>query len=304
MPPQDKILANVPGMKNATAVPVLQASELSEDVFNREYVSNSRPCVIRGAVKHWVALEKWHDKEYLKRRSGQRDVTLFTSEMHVTKKRMMGQERSLTFAEAIDQLHSGEIERGLVVTGLLTEFLTDLGDVSFVDRANPAFWYNPARYFFYRNAGSAWHHHPFDETLMCQIIGSKKIGLVSADNPLHADLRNIFFREDYYDDPAAFSEFDCAKLSWLSATLEEGDALYIPPLYWHGVVPLTTSFGATAPITWQSPLHVIAKGITKIARGEIDMIGKTTAPNFQGLLEAARKLGLERELAVAWNLGV
>jgi hypothetical protein len=278
--------------------------ELSEVVFNDEYVAHSQPCVIRGAVKHWPALKKWRDKEYLKLRSGHYDVNLFVSELHVTNRRMQGNQRAATFADAIDYLHSEQTERGLVVTGILTEFLADLGDVPFVSRAEPAFWYDPARYFFYRNAGSAWHHHPFDETLMCQIIGSKTIGLVSADDPFGTDLRNIFFMEDYYDDPAAFAGCDDANILWLSATLQEGDALYIPPLWWHGVVPLTTSFGITAPVTWQSPLHVIAKGITKIARGDIDMIGKTTAPNFQGLVNAARKLGLERELAIAWNRGI
>src|SRR5471030_1934957 len=102
VPMSDMILANVPGMKNSAAVPVLDADELSEGVFNGEYVANSQPCVIRGAVKHWAALKKWRDKEYLKRRSGRHDVSLFLSEMHVTKKRMMGQERAVTFAEAID----------------------------------------------------------------------------------------------------------------------------------------------------------------------------------------------------------
>jgi hypothetical protein len=300
----DKILTNVPGMKNASAVPILDAGELSEVDFNSEYVANSRPCVIRGAVRHWAALEKWRDKEYLKSRSGQHEVNLFLSELHVTKKRMIGQQKALNFAEAIDYLHSEQTERGLVVTGILTEFLSDLGEVPFINRAESAFWYDPARYFFYRNAGSAWHHHPFDETLMCQIIGSKRIGLVSADQPLNFELRNIFFAEDYYDDPAAFAGFDSDKLQWFSAILEEGDALYIPPLWWHGVVPITTSFGITAPVTWRSPLHVIGKGITKIARGEIDMIGKTTAPNFEGLVEVARILGMERELAIAWDRGV
>jgi hypothetical protein len=34
------------------------------------------------------------------------------------------------------------------------------------------------------------------------------------------------------------------------------------------------------------------------------MIGKTSAPNVQGLVDVARRLGLERELAVAWDRGV
>jgi hypothetical protein len=300
----DRILSHVPGMKTASAIPVLDAATLSVAVFRDDYVANSRPCVIAGAVRHWPAFVRWRDKDYLKRQSGHHGVDLFLSELHVTKKRMQGNIRAASFAEAVDYLHAEETGCGMVVTGDIPECLADVGDIPFVDRSCPAFWYHPARCFFFRNAGSAWHHHPFDETLMCQVIGSKQIGLARADGSGGTALRDIFFREDYYDDPSAFADFDGTAVAWMTATLQAGDALYIPPLWWHGVIPLSADFGVTTPVTWQSPPHVVAKCLGKIARGEIDMIGKTSAPNVQGLVDVARRLGLERELAVAWDRGV
>lgn len=294
-----RVLSNVPGMKTASAVPELDARTLTADVFNRDYVANSRPCVIRGAVKHWAALEKWRDKEYLKRLSGRHPVSLFLCELHVTKKRIAGNERAMTFGQAIDCLHSAQTERGILGFPIPSEILPDLGDFSFLGKTDPAFWYTRARGFFYRRAGTAWHLHQFDETLTCQIIGRKTIGLVGTNNPYNFDLRYIFLTEDYYDDPTAFAELDNANLQWLSVTLEEGDSLYIPPLWWHGVAPQTDVFGITTAMTWRSPPHVIANGIVRMARGEIDMFGKTTAPHFESLVQVARKLGLERELAIA-----
>ncbi|MBX7200420.1 MAG: cupin-like domain-containing protein [Rhodospirillaceae bacterium] len=286
-------------MKTASAVPELDPRTLSEDVFHRDYVANSRPCVIRGAVKHWSALEKWRDKEYLKSRSGQHPVSLFLCELHVTKKRIAGNERVTTFGDAIERLHSAQTERGIVGFPVPPEILSDVGDVSFLGQTDPAFWYHRVRGFFYRRAGTAWHIHQFDETLTCQIIGRKTIGLVGSANPYNFDLRYIFYTEDYYDDPTAFADLEGANLPWYSVTLEEGDALYIPPLWWHGVAPQTETFGITTAVTWRSPPHVIANGIIRMARGEIDMFGKTTAPHFQSLVEVARKMGLERELAIA-----
>ena len=294
-----QVLTNVPGMKSASAVPELYARDLSEEVFNREYVATSRPCVIRGAVKHWAALDKWRDKEYLKSRSGHHPTSLFLCELHCTNKRIAGRERAVTFAEAIEHLHSEQTERGIVGFPIPAELLPDLGSFSFLGKTDPAFWYEVARGFFHRGAGTAWHLHQFDETLSCQIVGSKKFGLVSSNHPLNFDLRYIFLTEDYYDDPAAFAELGGGNLSWLTVTLEEGDALYIPPLWWHGTAPQTNSFGITTAMTWRSPPHVIANGIIRMARGEIDMFGRTSAPNFNALAEVARKLGLEREFAIA-----
>ncbi len=300
----DKIFTHVPGMKIASEVPVLNADELSESVFHGEYVAHSRPCLIRGAVKHWPAVQKWRDADYLKNRSGQTGVYLYQSVNHITARRLKPKERVCSFAEALDYLNAADTKLGIVSTELLKELLPDLGDIRFLGKTEPSFWYTAARYFLYRNAGTSWHYHPFDETLTCQLIGRKKIGLVSSDPPFDQELCSIFFDEDYYENPAVFDGFDCSKLKWLSATLEEGDALYIPPLWWHGVVPQTQSFGATAAITWRSPLPVIAKCINKLAYDDVYMLGKTGAPGFQALLETARKLGLERELKIAWDRGV
>jgi hypothetical protein len=293
-------LKHVPGMKTASPVPVLRADEISESVFIGEYVSQSRPCVIKGAVRHWAATEKWRNKDYLKSRSGHHCVYYYPYEFHISAKEMEAGRTTLNLAEAIDRLHAAETKTAMVATAAPTELLSDLGRLPFLSRAEPAFSYPPARYFFYRNAGTTWHFHPFDETLMCQIVGAKKIGLLNTDTPASKAINDIFLKEDYYHDEAAFAELDGVELPWFSATLEEGDSLYIPPLWWHGVIPLTETFGATATVTWRSPLDVDAKAIRKMAAGDIHMTGWLEPSYFQYLLDVARKTGLEREFETGW----
>ena len=299
----DVILKHVPGMKHATAVPVLRAEDLSESVFIREYVSNSKPCVIRGAVKHWAAVQNWRDKNHLKERSGHWNVWLFPSEYYANWKKRGSDRISVSFAEAMDHLHAEETKIGIVVASHTTELQVDLGGLPFLTKAEPAFFYEAARFFFYRNAGTTWHYHSFDETLMSQIVGSKKIGLLKANTPSFPAMRTLFCDDNYYDDPSVFEGFDGAGLEWCSAELDAGDALYIPPLWWHGVIATTQTFGATTAVTWRSPSHVIANTIRQLAAGEIDLVGVPFDMSaFQALYGVARTMGLEKDLILACHM--
>jgi hypothetical protein len=293
-------LKNVPGMRAAAPVPVLEAGSLNEKDFLADYVWNSRPCVIQGAVRHWAALSKWRDKDYLKSRSGQRDVYFYPYEYHISAEKMASRRMTMPFAEAVDRLHAPETGTAIVATAAPQELLSDLGRVSFLTSAQPAISYPPARYFFYRGAGTTWHYHPFDESLMCQVVGVKQIGLLSTATTFEPEIRKIFFREHYYQDASAFAELANADLPFQIATLEEGDALYIPPLWWHGIQPQGGGFGATATVTWRSPLHVDASAIRRLAAGEVHMIGGADPSYLPHLRDVARRTGLERQLETAW----
>ena len=302
----DVILKNVPGMAAATPVPVLNANALTERVFKGEYVANSRPCLIRGAVSHWPAARKWHDREYFKSICGTQEVPFWPHENHVSKKRIAPGVTSLPFADAIDRLHNAEREKVAAIGCIpgTAKMAADLGGFSFFTEAELAFSYSQYRFFIFRNAGSTWHYHPMDETLTCQVIGTKRVGLLKVDNPHHKALSRIFSEEDYYEDPSAFDELADENLQWFSADLDEGDALYIPPLWWHGVIVTSDGVGVTTPVSWRSPPHVIAESLQKMAAGNFDLMGAFNTNQFRQLLDVARKLGLERELETAWKRGV
>jgi hypothetical protein len=258
--------------------------------------------VIKGAVRHWPATQKWREAEYLKEVSGTRNVLYFPHENHLSFKRMMAGRRDMRFSEALDRLHSENTAvASLGLQADFSELRADIGRFSFLTKAEPSFLYPPIRYFFYRNAGSAWHFHPLDETLMCQIAGVKRIGLLSASTPFQKAVQAVFFQEDYYEDASAFDALADSDLHWFSATVEAGDALYIPPLWWHGVTAIGNSFGATAAVPFRSPPAVIADIIRKMAAGDIDLMGSTTSSQLRSLIETARTMGVEEELKIAMD---
>jgi len=212
----------------------------------------------------------------------------------------------MPFADAIDRLHDAS-DKEVAAIGCIpgtAKMALDLGGFSFFTEAELAFSYPQYRFFIFRNAGSTWHYHPVDETLTCQVVGTKRVGLLKVDNPYHHALNRIFSEEDYYEDPSVFDGLATENLQWFFADLNEGDALYIPPLWWHGVIATSDGVGVTTPVCWRSPLHVIAESLQKMAAGNFDLMGRFTVIQFGELLNTAQKLGLERELEIAWKRGV
>ena len=296
----DNTLKNVPGMKNAAPVPVYRVEDLSQTRFIEKHIFQSNPCVIRGAIRHWPAVENWQDSEYLKAKAGHHDIYFYQTEYHITPQRLEPGKLTIPLAEALDRMHDPRTGLAIVATALPVELMPDLGRLSFLSQAPPPFTYPAARFFFYRGASTTWHYHPFDETLMCQVVGAKKIGLLPAVNPQAKAVHDIFVKEDYYDDASAFDALDGAELPWMLATLEPGDSLYIPPLWWHGIVTVGEDFGATAAVTWRSPLDVEAGIIRKMASGAVHMQGVLEAAWLPTLKSVARDTGLEEELRIGW----
>jgi quercetin dioxygenase-like cupin family protein len=297
----DVILKHVPGMATAAPVPVVDAATLTQDFFLREHVAYSRPCIVRGAVNHWEATKKWADLDYLKI-AGDHPVGYWPHERHISVKRLKVDREALPFTGALARIQAAPVAAFHCSTP--EPLAADIGGFPFLGGQEKGLLYSLTRLIFFKNAGTSWHYHPFDETLMCQVKGPKRIGLLDVRNPFHRYLRHIFFKEDYYDHPYAFEGLASGDLEWLVADLQTGDALYIPPLWWHGVIPVDDEVGVTVPITWRSPQPVIADSIRKMAAGEIDLLGTLPAEDVQRLFDFAKSIGVEQELRLAFARGM
>jgi len=252
----EKILSNVPWFAMATDVKSVDADQLSAHSFTNDIIRKAEPCVIRGAVKHWPAVEKWVDTSYLRQIAGHESVNIFPHSNLLGPRQGEGRS-SLRFGDAIKKLEDAIEDEELSLPAVdispqsFSVLLADIGDISFLSDFAPPLLYPQSRFFMYRNAGTAWHSHPNDETLLCQLVGSKRIGLICANSSNNSKIRDFFLDQKYFEingEDVSQVEVEC-----FVAEIRPGDALYIPPFWWHGVSPIEKGFGVSVARCWRSP---------------------------------------------------
>jgi hypothetical protein len=259
----ERILQNIPGMADARKVPSVNAADLTEARFRRDYVDRNLPVLVKGAIRHWPAVGKWTVKRYLAEKVGGNMVNLYRHLNFSNDSTMKRNAIPGTMSEALEALHGDDDAviflpfRVDAPNSKFTSLKADIEGMPFLAKPKAPLFYPRARTFMYRGAGSGWHTHTIDETLMCQIGGAKRVGLLPAKDPRYAALKEIFFGERYLDDPAVFDQLP-GELRPFVADVQEGDALYIPPSWWHGVQPIDGGVGATLAFCWRSPLHKLS----------------------------------------------
>jgi hypothetical protein len=138
-----------------------------------------------------------------------------------------------------------------------SELRADIGRFTFLPNPPRPLYYPDARLFLFRRANTGWHQHSVDETLMCQVKGAKRVGLLPAQNDGYKAIKKIFLSDSYMSDKTALSQLQ-HKINPLIITVEQGDALYIPPFWWHGVDTLNGDYGITLVYCWRSPWHKVS----------------------------------------------
>lgn len=245
----------IPGIENASILPTLMADEINETIFIRDWVNNNKPCLVKGAVKHWPAMQLWKNKSYWKTACENFNIYVYPHQNYNNK--ALNQEEEMPFYDAIERLFqksdpvfsmpSEAIDKNNRFAGLVK----DVTGFTFLPEPAKPRIYNRTRMFMYRRASTAWHYHDVDETLMCQVEGAKRIVLFSP-NIRNAAYVTDFLHQECYLEGIKLASKD---LKPIIVDVEKGDALYIPPYWHHGVVPKDSEVGFTVAYCWASPLH-------------------------------------------------
>lgn len=246
----------IPGMERAGTVPVVNADTLQMDEFMKKWVYANKACLVKGAVKHWPAVRKWKNKDYWKAIGEDNEVIVYPHQNYNSSDLQVGDR--MPYHQAIERLYESDDEvvsipsEAIVEGGRFADALKDMSGFRFMPVAPPPKMYDRQRLFSYRCAATAWHYHNIDETLMCQVNGSKKVALLAPDIPKARKVTAFLNNELHLKGES----LDAAlKLQPMIVDVEEGDALYIPPYWFHGVVPNDDKVGFTLAYCWGSPWH-------------------------------------------------
>lgn len=253
----DEFFDVIPNVKSAELVPILDAKYLTEETFKKEWVDKNRACLIKNAVNHWPAMSKWKEKEYWIESCKNIEVKMYPHFNFLEKERQESNSELLQFHEAIERLYKKSdlyfSMPSLIISrnGPYSALLNDLSNFSFLSNPEPPRVYPRSRVFIYRKAGTAWHYHGNDETLLCQIKGAKKVVLFPHNIPKIKHITNFLKEERYLNGEKLDLNFN---LKPFVANIEEGDALYIPPFWHHGVAPVDDEVGFSLAFCWKTEL--------------------------------------------------
>ncbi len=254
----DDLFSVLPGIEKAKNAPSIDASELNQQNFHADWVAKNKPCLIKGAVKHWPATEKVKNEEYWLSVCDDFYIRVYPHmNYNAWDKQKIDSER-ITFHNAIKRLHRNED----YILSIPSEKIAEGNRFSALVKETPGFsflsskikprMYDQRRFFMYRRAATSWHYHNIDETLMCQVSGAKKVALLPPDIPKAKEISDFLTNEKYLDNKQLD---ETLQLEPMIITVEEGDALYIPPYWHHAVVPVDDNIGFTLAYCWKSPWY-------------------------------------------------
>jgi len=231
---------------------VARAELPSLEAFARDCLLAAQPCVLTGVLDSWPALQRWRDARYLLRLAGERTVPVEMGEHYLHagwRQELMPLGRFLQ-EHILGKARSGEAERGYLAQHPLFSQIPALR----ADIATPDYcsllggsvelnaWLGPA------GTVTPLHHDPLPN-LLCQVVGAKHVRLYapSESKRLYPHAAGLCTNSSQVDvcapDAAAFPLF--ADAAFVDCVLGPGEALFIPPRWWHHVIALTSSFSVS-----------------------------------------------------------
>ncbi|MEM1187110.1 MAG: cupin-like domain-containing protein [Pseudomonadota bacterium] len=244
--------------------------EIRGESFEKERVCPSKPLLIGRGVAHWPLHELVSDRAALGEKLAGKNFRVRGVPVMELKW------REKLWPEALPPQQPVQIDEEVSFEALLARaaenefafcYATDFDEASNlaplryaigstpIVTQRPPRHYRPLRAFLHGRSYTDWHYHPNDETLMCQFGRRKTVYLLPPTQPVWDVLMEVARDKPYIGlgRPDSFPRLQA--LEPMRVTVNPGDALYIPPHWWHAVECSGDSagLGMTLALCWGSP---------------------------------------------------
>ena len=225
---------------------------LPSENFHREYYALNRPVIIENAISDWPAITKW-TPDYLREQCGTEQV-----EIQARRESNPGYEiekdahrQSCQFGEFIEKVFFQGASNDFYMTasnansnGIVLDKLW--GDIPLPPAYAEVNGARDRTFLWVGPAGTVTPlHHDLTNNFMAQVVGRKRIRMVSpANQPFVYNQRHCFSQVDVDDvDEQKFPLFKGVYVHDL--ILNPGELLFLPVGWWHHVVALDVSITIT-----------------------------------------------------------
>ncbi|MEA2073306.1 MAG: cupin-like domain-containing protein [Campylobacterota bacterium] len=220
----------------------LENIEKIENISSTEFMSNYKasatPVVMKNLTKEWRARKKW-SLEYFEELGSDVEVKLYDSKPSSDDKLQHAAEKTLPLKEYFNLLRSGEKDLRMFFFQILKEIPALQRDFNYPDLGVKFFKKLPVMFLAGEGAKVQMHYDiDYADIILCHFGAKKRVVMFSPEQTKYmyhvpfsySALFDVdFANPDYKKYPAL------ARLKGFETTLEHGDALYIPPGWWHNV---------------------------------------------------------------------
>ena len=261
-----------------TDVETINNGDIDAEQFRARYINSCMPLLIRSATNHWPAATRWSDPDYLAQAFS--DTTFDVHKepaIELRWRRLLWPDRfgsvfaehdrgvpsyAVSYDELLKLVASNETvfaySEEISQTSRLSAIHADVGGFDIVPRQTRPHYYKPVRAFLHGVSYTDWHAHADDSTLFCPFGRSKTVYMLPPDQGTWDVVFGVA-KEKVRIGTADTDGFPGLKrLRPRVAVVHPGDALYIPPNWWHAVECDEESprLGISVAYCWASPLHL------------------------------------------------
>ena len=226
--------------------PIDRIERVSKKDFIESYQNPGLPIVIKQLTKAWPAYQKWN-LDYLSEIAGDNIVPLYGGgERAKGRRHQHALIKEMRFSDYIEALKQGENKLRIFFYNILSEAPKLMEDFSYPEIGLKFFTKLPVL-FFGGNGAKVQMHFDIDlaDILLCHFGGKKRIYLFAPDQKRYLYHVPFSFSAlfDIDIESPDYKRFPALQyLEGYSTELSHGDALYIPPGYWHYIVYDEISF--------------------------------------------------------------